>query len=302
LLARLRGDAARDREQWDAALAAYRASLALQADDTGVLEGLAFAAGRLERYSLVAQTQERLVRLQPESVEALVALGITYGKLKSPDGAAAQNGLDGVTAQKRLAAVTNAFDRALALARKHVAAKPGNASAVRQLAWTYLYRGRTLAKLGATAEARASFTSMLAWTRKLPKSDERYAMYSEEGQEALVALDLAAPDARTTLSLAPWTGPELPGSAPDTLKYRLVVAGLPGRGVALRAAGLPKAWIASFCTDHLCAPFHVAVAIPNSGVKVIEFQLVPPSPGARVPAARVIGDDGTRTASAATTL
>lgn len=284
LLARMRGDAAKDHEQWEGALVAYRAALALRPDDPNALEGIAFAAGRLERYGLVARTQERLSALEPESVEALVSLGITYGK------------------QKRSADAVAAFDRALALARKRVSAQSGDASAVRKLAWTYLYRGRTLAKLGATNEARASFAAMLAWTRKLPPTDERYAMYLEEGQEALVALDLNAPGSATALSLGPWTGPELPGSAPNTFKYRLVVTGAPGRAVALRTAGLPKAWIASFCTDRLCAPFRVDVRLPNSGVKVIEFQLVPPATAAHAPAVRVIGDDGGRAASATTAL
>jgi tetratricopeptide (TPR) repeat protein len=280
----MRGDAAKDHEQWEGALAAYRAALAVRPDDPNALEGVAFAAGRLERYALVARTQERLTALDPDSVEALVSLGITYGK------------------QKRSADAVATFERAIALARKHVSAQPGSASAVRKLAWTYLYRGRTLAKLGATNDARASFTSLLAWARKLPKTDERYEMYLEEGQEALVALDLTAPGSATTLSLGPWTGPELPGSAPNTFKYRLVVAGTPGRAVALSTEGLPKAWIASFCADRLCAPFRVDVALPNSGVKVIEFQLVPPATAAHAPAVRVIGNDGVRAASATTAL
>jgi peroxiredoxin len=284
LLARMQGDAARDREQWSNAIAAYQAALSLEPGDTDALEGLGFAAGRLEQYELAAETQARLVALEPDSVDALVSLGITYGRLGRPGDAAAT------------------FARATALARMHVDAKPGDAAAVRVLAWSYLYEGRTFAKLGAKGEARASFASMLAWTRKLPKNDKRYEMYLEEGQEALVALDLGEPNAATALSLGPWTGPELPGSVPNTIKYRLVVTGVPGRAVALSTAGVPKAWIASFCTDHLCAPFRVDVALPSSGVKVIEFQLVPPASGASAPAVRVIGNDGARTASATTAL
>ncbi len=49
------------------------------------------------------------------------------------------------------------------------------------------------------------------------------------------------------------------------------------RRVALAASGLPKRWIASFCSDRQCAPFRTTVAIPESGVKVVEFQLVPQS-------------------------
>lgn len=282
-LARLKGDAARDREQWSDASAAYRAVLAITPDDTAALEGLAFSAGRLERYDVTERAQERLVALQPESVASLVSLGITFGKLG------------------RAADVSATYARAIALARRHVVAT-GSPAAVRSLAWAYLYQGRTLAKIGATDEARASFASMLEWSRRLPKSDERYEMYLEEGQEALVALDLAGPRTVTTLSLGPWTGPELPGSVPDTLKYRLIVAGPAGRTVALHADGVPKAWVASFCTDGRCAPFRVDIAIPNSGVKALEFQLVPPDGLARVPAVRVIGQDGAETAEAVTPL
>ncbi len=281
-LARLKGDSARDREHWSDAASAYRAALAIAPDDTDALEGLALSAGRLEQYEVTERAQERLVALQPESVDALVALGITLGKLG------------------RAADVSATYARAIALARRQVVAK-GSPAAMRHLAWAYLYQGRTLAKLGATDEARASFASMLEWSRRLPKSDERYAMYLEEGQEALVALDLSGSQARTALSLGPWTGPELPGSVPDTLKYRLIVAGPAGRAVALRADGVPKEWVASFCTDGRCAPFRVDIAIPSSGVKVLEFQLVPPAAGARIPFVRVVGNDGTEVTSAGTT-
>ena len=96
-------------------------------------------------------------------------------------------------------------------------------------------------------------------------------------------------------------GAELPGSIPNTIKYRLIVAGASGKNVALRAAGVPKGWVASFCSDRVCAPFRVSVAIPESGVKVIEFQLVPPTakaaPGKKV---RVIESDGTHSSIATT--
>jgi hypothetical protein len=125
-------------------------------------------------------------------------------------------------------------------------------------------------------------------------------MYLEEAQEAQVALDLGGTHAATTVSLTPWTGADLPGSIPNTVKYRLVVAGQAGKSVALHAAGVPKGWIASFCTDRVCAPFKVSVALPDSGVKVIEFQLVPPDAKSVTPRVRVIGNDGAASASATT--
>jgi hypothetical protein len=54
---------------------------------------------------------------------------------------------------------------------------------------------------------------------------------------------------------------------------------------------LPARWIASFCSDRQCAPFRTTVAIPESGVKVIEFQLVPESKLA-APATIHVGGDG----------
>jgi hypothetical protein len=115
-------------------------------------------------------------------------------------------------------------------------------------------------------------------------------MYLEEAQEATVALAAAHPEGKTALSLAPWTGPDLPGSVSSTYKYRLVVAGTPGKTVALAASGLPKRWVASFCTDRVCAPFRTTVALPESGVKVIEFQVIPQAAAASAPTVRVDGD------------
>jgi hypothetical protein len=107
-------------------------------------------------------------------------------------------------------------------------------------------------------------------------------MYLEESQEATVALDIdPAARGKTAVSLAPWTGPDLPGSVSSTFKYRLVVSGAHGRTVTLRASGLPKAWIASFCTDRVCAPFKVVTTLAASGVKVIEFQVIPDGPNRR---------------------
>jgi hypothetical protein len=146
------------------------------------------------------------------------------------------------------------------------------------------------AKAGDTARARGAFAQTAAWTAKLPKTDSRYAMYLEEAQEATVALDAAHPQGKTALSLAPWTGPDLPGSISSTYKYRLVVAGTPGKTVALAASGLPKRWVASFCSDRQCAPFRTMVALPDSGVKVIEFQVIPQSSVPSAPTVRVDGD------------
>jgi hypothetical protein len=79
------------------------------------------------------------------------------------------------------------------------------------------------------------------------------------------------------LSLAPWTGPDIPGSVASTIKYRLVVTGAAGAAVVLAESGLPAHWIGSFCSDRVCAPFRTELVLPPEGVKVVEFQVVPTS-------------------------
>ncbi len=98
------------------------------------------------------------------------------------------------------------------------------------------------------------------------------------------------------LSVAPWTGPDLPGSLASTLKYRLIVASAGDAAVTLRAAGLAPDWVASFCADGLCSPQRVSFIAPPSGVKTYEFQLVPPAAGAR-PGAVTISAAGGNTVS-----
>jgi peroxiredoxin/tetratricopeptide (TPR) repeat protein len=281
LLAKLQGDAAIDREQWQVAYDRYTAALALDPKDEESLGGLALSAGRLERYADAVAADEKLLALQPPSVDALVGLGLAYAKAdRYPDAYAT-------------------FDKATKLGKEQADLKPGAAGPIRKLAWAYLYAGRTLAKGGEKDRARAAFESVLAWTAKLPADDVRHDMYFEEGQEAIVALDLTSPG-RTAISLVPWTGPELPGSIPNTLKYRLVVAGAAGKSINLSTADVPKGWVASFCSDRVCSPFKVALLVPADGVKVIEFQLVPPDAKAKSGKVRVTVTDGTNSASATT--
>jgi len=270
LLARLQGDTAVAREQWPVALAAYRRGLAVSAT-VDLLDGYASAlhasgddAGATDAYATAA-------RAEP-SVDAFVSLGVSAGDAK------------------RFNDASVAFAQAIGRARAAVAAKPKDAKAIRKLAWAYLYEGRVYVKAGDTEKARGAFAQTTAWTSKLPKTDARYAMYLEEAQEATVALDTAHLAGKTALSLAPWTGPDLPGSVTSTFKYRLVVAGTPGKTVALAAAGLPKRWVASFCSDRVCMPFRTIVALPASGVKVIEFQVIPQTVVPGSPTIRVDGD------------
>ncbi|MBD5654879.1 MAG: hypothetical protein IAI50_06825, partial [Candidatus Eremiobacteraeota bacterium] len=282
LLPRLHGDAARDRENWPDSLQAYRAVLAIDPKNEDALSGIAMAAYNLERRDVEVDADMQLAALEPGNVGYLVGLAIAQSESgKVPDAYAT-------------------FAKAVAVAKTAVDANPDKASAIRMLAYAHLYAGRTYAKNGDVTHARPEFQEVLAWSEKLPASDARHDMYLEEGQEALVALGLTAPAAGASVSLAPWTGADLPGSIPNTMKYRLIVAGLAGRTVALSASGVPKGWVASFCSDKECAPFKTSVELPNSGVKIVEFQLIPPQGKLVAPKVRVTGSDHGHQSSATT--
>ena len=91
------------------------------------------------------------------------------------------------------------------------------------------------------------------------------------------------------LTLGPYTGPPLSGSVPDTAKFAVDVRGTAGQHVHLRTIGVPSGYIASFCTNVVCAPFSVSFALPASGHERIELQLIPNDPGARKPQRVVVG-------------
>jgi len=271
LVARLQGDAAYAREEWPQALAAYERGLALVPDDLDLLGGYATTLHASGDDARATDVYTAIAKLDP-SVDNLVSLGVSAGDAKRfNDGAIA-------------------FAQAIGTARAAVNAKPTDAKRIRKLAWAYLYEGRMYVKAGEPEKARVAFAQTSAWTAKLPKTDARYGMYLEEAQEATIALAAVRSDGKTAISLAPWTGPDLPGSVASTYKYRLVVAGTPGKIVALAASGLPKRWIASFCSDRQCAPFRTSLALPASGVKVIEFQVIPQSASPGEPTIRVDGD------------
>ena len=282
LLPHLRGDDLRDREQWADAADAYAASLAADPNDASVLTGLALASQRLGNEAAAADAYAKIAALEPGDSGALIDAGYALAKAG------------------RAAEANETLARAVSVASANVAAHPGQPAFVRKLGAAYLYAGRTFVPTGDPVHARAAFDELSTVARRLPANDERHDMYLEEAQEAIVALELGKPGAGAAVSLAPWTGADLPGSTPNTTKYRLVVSGSAGRSVALRADGVPKGWVASFCTDRLCAPFRVLVTLPAAGVKIVEFQLVPPKGNAPPPTVRVIANDGGRESSATT--
>lgn len=259
LLGQLTGDLAVAREQWDAAQTAYSSALALSPDDADLIGSLAALAAQRHDYATEIALDEKLVALKP-TAGAYEQLAIVQRDAGKNDDARVS------------------FAQAIGRARAAYQADPKKTSAAKTVAGSYLNEAQLFAKSGETAKAHDAYVQTIAWASKLPKSDDRYTIYNERAQEGIVALEMARPaGGATTLSLAPWTGADLPGSIASTYKYRLVVAGKPGKSVDLAASGLPSHWVASFCSDRQCAPFRTTVALPESGVKIIEFQLVPES-------------------------
>jgi peroxiredoxin len=281
LLTRLHADAAVDREDWREAAQAYEAVLAIAPQDRDALSGVALARSRLGDDGVAIDALEKLVALDPTEIGSYVELAHAQTKAGKKDDASAT------------------FVRAIAAAQRTLAADPHKAHSIRMLAYAYLYAGRSAAESGDRATARTDFDQTSRLAASLPANDERHDMYLEEAQEAIVALGLTAPNG-LSVSLVPWTGPDLPGSLASTYKYRLAVAGDAGRNVSLVASNVPKHWVASFCSDSTCAPFRTSFALPPSGVKLVEFQLVPPGASGATPKVRVNGSDGKNEASATT--
>ena len=259
LLYGLAGDLATNNENWDGAISAYKDALGINPKDESALGGLAFAYYEKKNWSDEIAAYERLVAVTPDP-DTYVSIGKAYLQLKDYPHA--------------IAATRKAADLAVA-----GYTKKKSAETIENAAYTSLYLGRAYAQAGDDARARAAFEKTVVYGQQLPPKSVNYEKYIEEGQEADVALGLGG-SGKTTVSLAPWTGADLPGSISSTMKYRLVVAGRPGSTVQLAATGLSKGWLASFCSDKICAPMKRAATIPDSGVKIFEFQLISNDPHA----------------------
>jgi tetratricopeptide (TPR) repeat protein len=244
MLARLRGDDAVARRDWPAADAAYRQVLAASPNDVDALQGDAEAASHLGDDARELFLLKRITEAAPSSA-AFVRLALK----EAAGGAVAASEAD--------------FSRAQKLARMP-----------RVVARTNMYFGRMEAKAGRRPQAHAAFARALAAAMRIPPNDPRATWYIEQAQEGMIALGVL-PGAAPSVSLAPWTGPDLPGSSTSTIKYRLAVTGAAGSSLTLAVRGLPAHWIGSFCTDRVCAPFRTTVVMPPDGVKIVEFQVIP---------------------------
>ncbi len=220
----------------------------------------------------------------------------------APNDADAQRGL--ALASQRLASDNRLpspgdLTKAVALAKQRVDANPNDPNALAMLANADLAAGRAEATSGDVARARDDFADAGVWSERLRDGDPSRAPLLEEAQEGIVALGLGAKSG-LSVSLAPWTGPPLPGSVPDTLRYRLAVVGKAAKEVDLKAADVPKGWIATFCTERVCTPGRVRISLPASRVGIIELQLVPPGSRTVVPKVRIIANDGAGSVTATT--
>ncbi|HEY4438995.1 MAG TPA: redoxin domain-containing protein [Candidatus Elarobacter sp.] len=257
VLARMRGDEAAALGRWGEADVAYQEALKIAPSDVAALGGQAYAVSHLGDSQRVAVIDAKIADLtrSPSAYVGLARALANAGNVK----AAEQN-----------------FERAQSAA----------AGTPTTLAWTNLYYGRMEASAHNPAKARAAFDRALAAAQHISRSDPRSAWYIEQAQEGAIALGVA-PGAPPSLSLAPWTGPDLPGSIASTIKYRLVVTAPAGVKLTLASAGLPQHWIGSFCTDRVCAPFKTSVVLPADGVKIVEFQVVPTGKAKAPPNVRI---------------
>jgi peroxiredoxin len=262
LLARLRGDQALAQQRWRAADTAYADALKIDPNDLSALHGQAYAASELGEPARAAELASRIAQLSP-TYATYMAVTRTRARLHERDAAYA------------------ALETSV-----HLASTP------QQIAWTHLYGGRSALELGDVSRARSEFSDAAETAARMPADSPVRAMYLEEAQEGSVAAGLTGH--ATALSLAEWTGADLPGSVASTLKYRLAISGAPGTRVSLRTGGVPKGWIASFCSDRLCRPFRAAIDVPAVGVKIVEFQIVP-GPGPAPASVRIDAAAGGKT-------
>ncbi len=253
LLYRMQGDLATDREQWDQAIPAYLRVLQLDSKNTDALSGLGFAYYEQKDWGGEINAYQQLVALTPDA-DTYIDIGKAYLQLKDYKNAVASD------------------RKAVELAEAALAKKKSRDTIV-ETAYTWLYLGRAYAIANDKPNAHLAFIKTMHYGSLLPTGSTDYEKYTEESQEADVALNIGSSD-HPAISLAPWTGADLPGSIASTIKYRLVVSGKADSTVQLRATNIKKGWIASFCSDRLCSPMQLALHLPQSGVKIVELQLI----------------------------
>jgi thiol-disulfide isomerase/thioredoxin len=253
-----------DLNRWSAAAQVEREALALDPRDATLVAALSRANYRLHDYDGMIAQAKRYTALKPLDGDGWSDLGLAYQRTH------------------RFREAVGPYVRSLALLRGDAARKPTQ-DALADVADTSLDLADVYVALGDAVDTHATFAQANAYGDRLTAGGI-YANLKrnvkERTQEGLIAVALAGGNGKPVLSVAPWTGPDLPGSLASTLKYRLIIAAAGDAPVTLRAAGLGPEWVASFCADGLCSPQTVSFTAPPSGVKTYEFQLVPPAAGA----------------------
>jgi hypothetical protein len=87
------------------------------------------------------------------------------------------------------------------------------------------------------------------------------------------------------LSCALAAGTCRPVADPGAKSFAVRVDAPPGTIVRLAALDVPHGWIASFCTPHICSPFHVSLPV-RGGRGTIQISFVPT--GASAPRLRAL--------------
>jgi cytochrome c biogenesis protein CcmG/thiol:disulfide interchange protein DsbE len=245
---------------------AYKNALALTPHDAGLVASLGRAYYRLHDFPAMIAQAQRYTQLKPADGDGWSNLGLSYQRIGRFHDAVAP------------------YEKSLALLRA-AAAKTPTQDAIADVADTSLDLADVYVSLGDAAGAKRTFAQANAYGDRLARNGEYKRLkrnVKERTQEGLIAVALAdGGNGKPVVSIAPWTGPDLPGSVASTLKYRLIVAAPARTPVTLRATGLRPQWVASFCTDGLCSPQTVSFASPASGVTTYEFQLIPPQAGAK---------------------
>ena len=83
----------------------------------------------------------------------------------------------------------------------------------------------------------------------------------------------------TILSCALAAGTCHPTADPGAKSFAVRVAGPAGSLVHLTALDVPRGWIASFCTPHVCSPFHITFRL-RGDTGTIQISYVPENAGA----------------------
>jgi thiol-disulfide isomerase/thioredoxin len=256
-----------DQNRFADAVDAYKSALALAPGNPDLTFALSRAYYRLHDYDQMAATARDYIRMKPQDPSGYDELGLAFQR------------------SRRFSDAVQPYETAVSLMieQAHQQPEAQRGDAYGAIADESLDLGNVYVALGDRAGAQRAFGNAVHYAKLIPQSSayaELRTLAPERAAEGMAAVALVH-GGGAALSLAHWTGPDLPGSVASTYKYRLIVVAPPSKSVTLTATGLGPGWIASFCADRLCSPRTVTFVQPVSGVKTYEFQLVPPKDGAK---------------------